>query len=104
MYIPVKAGDNVKVIQLLSLGYSANSRLTEADNRSPLHVAASEGHVLTTHILVQAGGNPDMLDDEQNTPLMIAAIKGKVNPPRITATLERTETSRITHRRRLSGT
>lgn len=26
MYIPVKAGDNVKIMQMLSLGYSPNAR------------------------------------------------------------------------------
>jgi len=78
MYIPVKAGDNVKMMQLLSLGYSPNARFaSECENGTPLHVAASEGHVLTTHILVQAGAELDTLDDEQNTALMLACIKGR---------------------------
>ena len=77
MYIPTKAGDNVKVMQMLSLGYSPNQKFTEAENGNPLHVAAAEGHVLTTHILVQAGATLDDLDDEQNTALMIASQEGK---------------------------
>jgi len=77
MYIPTKAGDNVKVLQMLSLGYSPNQKFTEAENGNPLHVAAAEGHVLTTHILVQAGATLDVLDDEQNTALMIASQEGK---------------------------
>ena len=40
-------------------------------------MAAAEEHVLTTHILVQAGATLDVLDDEQNTALMIASQEGK---------------------------
>lgn len=77
MYVPVKSGDNVKMMQLLSLGYSPNQRFPEAEGGTPLHVAATEGHVLTMHILVQAGAELDTLDEEQNTALMLACIKGK---------------------------
>ena len=77
MYIPTKAGDNVKILQMLSLGYSPNQKFPEAENGNPLHVAAAEGHVLSTHILVQAGAVLDVLDDEQNTALMIASQEGK---------------------------
>ena len=49
----------------------------EAEGGNPLHVAASEGHVLTAHILVQAGAELDALDDEQNTPLMLACHYGQ---------------------------
>lgn len=77
MYTPTKAGDAVKLLQLLSLGYSPQQRFTEAEGGSPLHVAAAEGHVLTAHILIQAGAELDVNDDEQNTPLMLACIKGK---------------------------
>jgi euchromatic histone-lysine N-methyltransferase len=77
MYLPTKAGDNVRLVQLLSLGYSPNQRFSEAEGGSPLHVAASEGLVLTAHILVQAGAELDNFDDEQNTPLMLACMKGR---------------------------
>ena len=77
MHVPVKSADNVKLLQLLGLGYSANQRFSEADGGSPLHVAATEGHALTAHILVQAGAELDTLDDEQNSPLMLSCIKGK---------------------------
>ena len=79
MFGPTKSGDNVKILQLLSLGYSAQQKFSEAEGGSPLHVAASEGHVLTSHILVQAGAELDALDNEQNSPLMLACIKGQ--PP-----------------------
>lgn len=76
MYVPTKAGDNVKLMQLLSLGYSPKQRFTEAEGGTPLHVAAAEGHVLTVHILVQAGSELDALDEEQNTALMLACNHG----------------------------
>lgn len=91
MYQPVKAGDNVRIIQLLSLGYSPNQKFTECEGGSPLHVAAIEGHVLTSHILVQAGSELDNLDDEQNTPLMLACIHGQAEVVRYLLKVRRTE-------------
>ena len=79
MYNPTKSGDTVKILQLLSLGYSPIQKFTEAENGTPLHVAASEGHVLTSHVLVQAGAELDAIDDEQLTPLMLACTKGRPN-------------------------
>jgi hypothetical protein len=61
MYTPTKTGDTVKILQLLSLGYSPIQKFAEAENGTPLHVAASEGHVLTSHILVQAGAELDAI-------------------------------------------
>ena len=54
-------------------------KLSEARNGTPLHLAASEGHVLISHVLVQAGAELDAIDDEHNTPLMLACVKGKAN-------------------------
>ena len=76
MFNPTKSGDTVKILQLLSLGYSPIQKFPEAENGTPLHIAALEGHILTAHVLVQAGAELDALDDEQTTPLMLACIKG----------------------------
>ena len=75
-------GDNLIeiVLSFFKLGYSPVQKLTEANNGTPLHLAATEGHVLISHILVQAGAELDAIDDEQNTSLMLACIKGKVFP------------------------
>jgi len=79
MYAPVKTGDNFKILQMLAMGYLPDSRLAEADGGTPLHVAAAEGHVLTLHLLIQAGAELDVMNEEQNTALMLACINGKAD-------------------------
>ena len=76
MYVPTSAGDNVKLLQLLSMDYSPQQKFPEADGGTPLHVAVGGHHVLTAHILVQAGAEIDAFDDNNETPLMIAAYNG----------------------------
>ena len=73
MYLPTAAGDNVKLMQLLAMDYSPKQKFPEADGGTPLHVAAGNNHTLTTHILLQAGADIDAFDDNNETPLMIAA-------------------------------
>ena len=73
MYKPTAAGDNVKLLQLLALDYSPRQKFPEVDGGSPLHVAAANNHPLTAHILLQAGADIDAFDDNNETPLMIAA-------------------------------
>uniref|UniRef100_A0A8C9YCS5 Euchromatic histone-lysine N-methyltransferase 1a n=1 Tax=Sander lucioperca TaxID=283035 RepID=A0A8C9YCS5_SANLU len=47
--------------------------LMEGHNKvTPLHAAAAEGHQEICHMLVQAGANLEMFDEEQRTPLMAA--------------------------------
>ena len=77
MYQPTAAGENVKLLQLLALDYSPRQRFAEANGGTPLHVAAAGNHVLTAHILVQAGGDLNALDDSNETPLMIACSQVK---------------------------
>ncbi|KAK5870527.1 hypothetical protein PBY51_003468 [Eleginops maclovinus] len=72
LYISAKQGELQKVIQLLVDGKDPNL-LIEGPNRvTPLHAAAAEGHQEICHMLVQAGANLDMCDEEQRTPLMAA--------------------------------
>ena len=78
MYIPTAAGDNVKLLQLLALDYSPRQKFPEVDGGSPLHVAAANNHPLTAHILLQAGADIDAFDDNNETPLMIAAYNVSV--------------------------
>ena len=44
---------------------------------SALHVASANGHLSIVHILRLAGAQMDVLDKEQNTPLMLAATNAK---------------------------
>jgi len=39
-----------------------------------LHAACSGGHLSAVHILLQAGAQLDVLNRDQNTPLMLAAV------------------------------
>ena len=79
MYIPTAAGDNVKLLQLLAIDYSPRQKFPEVDGGTPLHVAAANNHPLTAHILLQAGAEIDAFDDNNETPLMIAAYNVSVS-------------------------
>lgn len=39
-----------------------------------LHAACYGGHITVVHLLIQAGSDIDILDKEQNTPLMISVL------------------------------
>jgi len=53
MFLPVKQGDNIKLLCMLTSGHSVLQKFSEVDGGTILHVAASEGHVLTTYFLLQ---------------------------------------------------
>ncbi|KAM4608028.1 histone-lysine N-methyltransferase EHMT1-like isoform 1-T1 [Polymixia lowei] len=72
LYISAKEGELQKVIHLLVDGKDPNFMMESQNKCTPLHVAASEGHQEICHMLVQAGANLDMFDEEQRTPLMAA--------------------------------
>lgn len=42
-----------------------------------MHLAAEKGHLACLHVLIQAGGQVDVMDKNQTTPLMLAASKGR---------------------------
>lgn len=77
----------MKLLQLLALDYSPRQKFPEADGGSPLHVAATNNHCLTAHILVQAGAEVNAFDDNNETPLMIAAYHGFPNLVRYLVTV-----------------
>ncbi|XP_058492535.1 histone-lysine N-methyltransferase EHMT1a isoform X2 [Solea solea] len=72
LYISAKQGELQKVIHLLVDGKDPNFLVEGQSKRTPLHAAAAEGHQEICHMLVQAGANLDMFDEEQRTPLMVA--------------------------------
>ncbi|CAJ1068690.1 histone-lysine N-methyltransferase EHMT1-like [Xyrichtys novacula] len=72
LYMSAKQGELKKVIDLLVDGKDPNLLSEDYNKCTPLHAAAAEGHQEICHILVQAGANLDMFDEEQRTPLMAA--------------------------------
>ncbi|KAG7480473.1 hypothetical protein MATL_G00056510 [Megalops atlanticus] len=72
LYVSARQGELQKVLLMLVDGIDPNFRLESQRQRTPLHVAAMGGHREVCHILVQAGANLDMCDEDQRTPLMNA--------------------------------
>ncbi|XP_034397619.1 histone-lysine N-methyltransferase EHMT1a [Cyclopterus lumpus] len=72
LYISAKEGELQKVVHLLVDGKDPNFLMDGQNKGTPLHAAAAEGHQEICHMLVQAGANLDMFDEQQRTPLMAA--------------------------------
>ncbi|MEQ2254291.1 hypothetical protein ILYODFUR_002241 [Ilyodon furcidens] len=72
LYVSAKQGDLQMVIQLLVDGKDPNFLMEGHNKRTALHAAAAEGHQEICHMLVQAGANLDMFDEEHRTPLIAA--------------------------------
>ncbi|KAK3514428.1 hypothetical protein QTP70_018242 [Hemibagrus guttatus] len=72
LFYSAKKGELQQVMQMLVEGTDPNLQMESERRRTPLHVAAADGHKEICHILVQAGANLDMCDDQQRTPLMDA--------------------------------
>ncbi|XP_029294652.1 histone-lysine N-methyltransferase EHMT1a [Cottoperca gobio] len=72
LYISAKQGELQKVIHLLVDGKDPNFLIEGQNKVTPLQAAAAEGHQEICHMLVQAGANLDMFDEQQRTPLMAA--------------------------------
>ena len=56
----------------IAQGFDPNYVFEEHDNETPLHAAASGGHLMIVHILIQAGANINALNQNLYTPMMIA--------------------------------
>ncbi|XP_076021273.1 histone-lysine N-methyltransferase EHMT1a [Genypterus blacodes] len=72
LFMSAKEGELQKVLHLLVDGKDPNFLMEGQNKQTPLHAAAAEGHQDICHMLVQAGANLDMFDEEQRTPLMAA--------------------------------
>lgn len=72
----VKAHNSAVVNYLLTLGASVNAR-NELDERdAPLHYACLEGDLSTVRVLLAAGAEVDILNQQRMTPLMYAVQAG----------------------------
>lgn len=58
-------------------GFNANHAFRDQSHKTSLHVAAEKGFLACAHVLVQAGAQLDVLDRNQLSPLMLAALNGK---------------------------
>ncbi|XP_022258580.1 uncharacterized protein LOC106474548, partial [Limulus polyphemus] len=75
-YAPAKSGNVEKILQLIALGFDPNHKFEDHDNETPLHVAASSGHLVVVHLLLQAGAVLDHLTNQLYTPLMYSVQAG----------------------------
>lgn len=73
----VAKGDSDHLRRLLTTGIDPNSR--DYDQRTPLHVAASQGLYLMARLLLDAGANVSAKDRWGNTPLDEGRISGNKN-------------------------
>ena len=71
-YNTVKSGDVDKALSLLAQGFDPNHKFMENEGETPLHAAATEGHLVIAHLLIQAGADLNAQNDMMNTPLMNA--------------------------------
>ncbi|XP_021933678.1 histone-lysine N-methyltransferase EHMT2 isoform X2 [Zootermopsis nevadensis] len=74
LYQAAKSGNAEKLIHILGSGLNPNHLFRECSMGTALHAACSGGHLSVVHILLQAGAHLDVLDRDQNTPLMLAAV------------------------------
>lgn len=71
----VKNCDVEKTVQLLYQGLDPNYKFEEHENETPLHLAASHGHLVIVHLLIQGGASYNATDGRHYTALMEAAEK-----------------------------
>ncbi|KAJ4426392.1 hypothetical protein ANN_27206 [Periplaneta americana] len=74
LYQSAKSGNAERLIQVLGSGLNPNHLFRECSMGTALHAACAGGHLSAVHILLQAGAHLDVLDRDQNTPLMLAAL------------------------------
>ena len=73
----VEIGNITQVCNLLKCGASVNSHLIHS--QTPLYVAARNGHVNITQLLLIYKASIDKADSDGHTPLYVAAQQGHVN-------------------------
>ncbi|XP_034565475.1 histone-lysine N-methyltransferase EHMT1 isoform X2 [Notolabrus celidotus] len=72
LYLSAKQGELKRVLLMLVDGIDPNFKMESQNKRTPLHAAAEGGFKDICNMLVQAGANLDICDDDQRTPLMEA--------------------------------
>ncbi|XP_030853851.1 histone-lysine N-methyltransferase EHMT2 isoform X2 [Strongylocentrotus purpuratus] len=73
LYMSSSNGEMEKVLQMLSEGFDPNYRFPAHNLETPLHGAASKGHLDILCLLLQSGANIDAVDANLATPVHAAA-------------------------------
>ncbi|VAH12725.1 unnamed protein product [Triticum turgidum subsp. durum] len=71
-------GDLDALGALLAADASLARRATLYDRLSPLHIAAANGRLEALSMFLDRGAQPDAVDRHKQTPLMLAAMHGKI--------------------------
>lgn len=74
----VRVGDLEAVGSTLRRDPSLLDRSTIFDRLSPLHIAAANGQVEVLSLILDRSRHPDLLNRHKQTPLMLAAMHGKI--------------------------
>ncbi|CAK9137871.1 unnamed protein product [Ilex paraguariensis] len=79
LFTAVQFGDLDTVEAVLERDPSLIHRTTVFDRHSALHIAAANGRIEIVSILLDGSVNPDLLNRHKQTPLMLAAMHGKIS-------------------------
>ncbi|KAM3340908.1 hypothetical protein P3S68_028543 [Capsicum galapagoense] len=79
LFVAVQNGEVDKVEAMIDENPNVLRIVTVNGKLSPLHVAAVNGQIEVLCILLDRGVNPDILNRHKQTPLMLAAMHGKVS-------------------------
>lgn len=78
LFTAVQFGDAEMVGALLDRDASLLHQTTAYDRQSVLHIAAANGQIEILSMLLDRSLNPDLLNRHKQTPLMLAAMHGKI--------------------------
>ncbi|KAH0890129.1 hypothetical protein HID58_052558, partial [Brassica napus] len=79
IFASVQCGDIVTVRRVMTSDPSLLHQTTPYDRHSVLHVAAASGQIEILTLLLERFENPDVLNRHKQTPLMLAAMYGRIS-------------------------
>ncbi|KAL7173425.1 hypothetical protein ACSBR2_032813 [Camellia fascicularis] len=79
LYTAVQFGDLETVETLLQRDPTLINQTTVYDRHSSLHIAAANGQIEIVSMLLDRSVKPDLLNRHKQTPLMLAAMHGKIS-------------------------
>ncbi|XP_009629381.1 putative E3 ubiquitin-protein ligase XBAT31 isoform X2 [Nicotiana tomentosiformis] len=79
LFSAVQCGDLETVKALMERNPSLVHHSTIYDRQSALHIAAANGQIEVVSMLIDQSVNPDLLNRYKQTPLMLAAMHGKLS-------------------------